>query len=114
MKKLFLCCVLILGQQVWCENILAAPKKKESVSKMKEQLAQDFEYVMQLSTRSIRDLTGLMDEIVLGVKQLAGQQQGVLASSDKKVLQSYQEKVNELKQVLENLSKNCNLHVDLS
>lgn len=112
MKKYIFCLSLFVLPYVACENILVQPKKRESVAKLKEQLAQDFEFVIQHSTVSIRQLTGLIDQIVLGVKQLAGQQEGVLATSDKKVLQSYQEKVNELKKMLETIENSCNLDVN--
>ncbi len=111
MKKL-LFIGLMVTLSVQAEDIFMKPKKKESAAKIKEQLVHDFEDLLQLATCSIRELTNLLDEVVVGVKQLAGQQDGVLSTSDKKVLQSHQEKVNDLRELLSGLQKNCTLHMD--
>lgn len=114
MNKFLLFFLLFCMQSVLGENILMQPhKKKESVSKLKEALANDFDLLMQDSTFCIRELSALIDQIVQGVKQLAGQQDGILATSDRKVLQSYQEKVNELKKVLKTIQGNCCLDIKL-
>lgn len=117
MKKLFVILLVthfvILGNDTILvqEDIFIKPKKKESVSKLKEQLALDFDMLIKEITSSIRQLSFLIDDAAVGVKQLVGEQQGVLMTSDKKVLQSYQERINDLRQMLGDLQNKCTLNV---
>lgn len=112
-KKLFFSAIMLMNLHVCAEDIFIKSKKKESCAKLKEQLATSFEDLIQLSTTSIRNLSNVIDEIALGVKQLVGQQQGVLSTSDRKVLESYQQRADELKVILEGMIKNCNLDVSI-
>lgn len=91
------------------EDILVKSKKQktESVSKLKEQIAGELEDLLKLSTRSIKDLTMLIDDIVIDVKQLAGQESGPLACADKKKLESFRQNVSTIKSSLLDLEREC-------
>ena len=118
MKKAFFVLLVVasvaLGNDtiVVQEDIFIKPKKKESVAKLKEQLALEFDMLIKEVTSSIRQLSMLIDDAALGVKQLVGEQQGILMTSDKKVLQSYQERINDLRQMLGDLQNKCTLDVN--
>ena len=102
--------VLLLCTTLVAEDITVQKKsKKESTHKIKEQLASEFEDLLTLSTHSIKYLTELIDDVVVHVKQLAGQQEGVLVHADKKTLQLYQQKVSHLKKLLQDLDGQCKL-----
>ncbi|MBM18335.1 MAG: hypothetical protein CL947_04690 [Epsilonproteobacteria bacterium] len=116
MKKIIvtLSIMLICVQSVQSESIIKQKPKKDGVqkvssTKLKEQLAAEFEDLLHVSTHSIKHLSELVDDIVVHVKQLAGQQEGILASADKKTLQQYQEKVAQLKGLLQTLDNTCRL-----
>lgn len=108
-KKLLFLSILYIFQ-LHAEDITVKQKpKKESVNKKKEQLASDFEDLITLSTHSIKYLSELIDDTVIHVKQLAGQQDGALANPDKKTVESYHQKVCQLKKMLQDLDGQCNL-----
>lgn len=100
----------LISSVIFAEDITVPKKvKKESTNKMKEQLVSDFEDLLMLSTHSIKDLSELIDDLVVHVKQLAGQEAGALAHPDKKTLQEYQQKVDHLKKLLQSLDGQCRL-----
>lgn len=98
---------------VHSEDILVKNKKQknESVAKLKEHIGSDLEELLSLSTRSIKHLTELIDDIVIDVKQLAGQESGPLASADKKKLEQFHQNVCLIKQTLQDLELACCLTV---
>ena len=107
-KILFLSIFCIV--QLDAEDIIVKQKpKKESINKMKEQLASDFEDLITLSTHSIKYLSELIDDTVVHVKQLAGQQDGALVNPDKKTVELYHQKVCQLKKMLQDLDGQCSL-----
>lgn len=105
--------IVLIPSAVDVEDILVKTKKPktESVSKIKEQIAAELEELLKLSTQSIKDLAQLVDDIVIDVKQIAGQESGPLASADKKCLEKFREKVASIKNALQDLELECCLRV---
>jgi len=101
--------VIIAPLIVTAEDILVKSKKPktESVSKLKEQVAIDLEELLKLSTTSIKHLTVLIDDIVVDIKQLAGQESGPLGSADKKKLETFRQNVSCIKETLLDLERAC-------
>ncbi|MBI2353034.1 hypothetical protein HYV11_02200 [Candidatus Dependentiae bacterium] len=98
--------IILLFFAIFCdvcirpEEVVIKKKKTESTVKIKEQIACDLEDILRLSTQAIKKLTNTIDEVVGQVKQLAGQQAGILASADKKQLELFQVEVARLKKTL--------------
>lgn len=101
--------IALIPALVIAEDILVKTKKPktESASKLKEQIAGDLEDLLNLSTRSIKHLANLVDDIIVDVKQLAGQESGSLASADKKKLETYRQNISLIKNRLLELEQNC-------
>lgn len=101
--------MIMVPAMIMVEDILVKSKKPktESVSKLKEQIANDLEELLKLSTRSIKHLTTLIDDIVVDVKQLAGQESGPLTSADKKKLETFRQNVSLIKETLLDLEREC-------
>ncbi len=104
----------LLGSFIETEDILVrSPKKQksESVSKIKEQIASDLGEIVSLSTKTINKLTAVIDDAIVNVKQLAGQESGTLASADKKRLEQCRLDICRLKKVLHDLDGQCCLTI---
>lgn len=103
----------LLGSFIETEDILVRSKKQksESVSKIKEQIASDLEEILYLSTKTIKQLTAVIDDAIVNVKQLAGQESGTLASADKKRLEQCRHDICRLKKVLHDLDGQCCLAI---
>lgn len=113
MKKFLFMLIVVAHSVVRTEDILAKPKKTktESVSKLKEQIGNDLEELLRISTRSIKHLANLVDTIATDIKQLAGQEAGFLASADKKTLEQFRQNVCQIKTTLQELEFECCLKV---
>jgi len=74
---------------------------------IKEQLVNDLDELLSICTKSIKNLAYLVDDIIIDVKQLAGQKSGDLASADKKSLDVYRQKVKKIKNALQELEFEC-------
>lgn len=110
MKKILFIGLLLSTQSfIQSEDVLIKGKKakSESVSKMKEQLAIDLESLLKLATEAMKHVAEFINDIVVDVKQLTGQESGALASADKKTLESYRAYIEQSKASLKNLEKDC-------
>lgn len=108
-KALFIGFLLSINSLIQSEDVLVKGKKakSESASKIKEQLVIDLGSLLQSATDAIRHIAEFVDDIVVDVKQLTGQESGVLASADKKRLELYRLRIEQSKASLENLKRDC-------
>lgn len=97
---------MLFAYSVQSEDIFTSKpkvKKEMSVSKMKEELAHNYEQLLHTTTKSMKHLASMIDDIVIQIKQLAGEEQGLLYSADKQVIKQHQKKIEDLQEILENL-----------
>jgi len=114
MKKIVFCALMFAMHGQFAEEVLIVkPKvvKKESTAKVKEHLMTSLEELLFLATASVKQLTELIEQVVGDVKDLAGQKDGLLSSADKKTLLCYQEKVQEIQKLLQDLHQECCLSI---
>ena len=100
---------MFMYQPLLSENILVKSKKvkSESIATIKENLVDDLDELLKICTKSIKHMTNLVDDIIVDVKQLAGQESGILAHADKVSLESYRQKVKKIKNMLQELELEC-------
>ena len=117
MKKIYIStlialCASLINSIIVAENILVKNKKtkSESISKIKEQTTSDLEELLNLSTHTIKQISELIDNIVIDCKQLNGIESGPLTCCDKKTLQLYNAKIEQAKTALKEID-NCSLKI---
>lgn len=102
---------MIVGH-VCAEDILVQQKpKKGSTQKIKEQLVDDLDDLLSMTTAAQRSLADLTDEIASAIKQIAGQQKGDLSTNNKQILEKYNQKINSLQKTLHTLNEQSHLVV---
>jgi len=77
-------------------SVFKTKQPKQNAQQIKMELAESLQKLLSQATESIRHITGLIDDIVLRGKELSGQQDGPLATTEKESLKAYQKKVTEL------------------
>ncbi|MCX5923561.1 MAG: hypothetical protein NTU89_03245 [Candidatus Dependentiae bacterium] len=96
MKRFFMCCFLTISTihlSVQSSVFKTKKIKEPSVQDIKIQLAQNLQDLLLQTTSSIRSLTHVADDVAKGIKELAGQCDGLLSGNDKEAIKEYQKRV---------------------
>jgi hypothetical protein len=92
MKRFFICSLFTFS--VVQTSVFKTKKIKEpTVQDIKSQLAQNLQDLLVQTTSSIRSLTHVVDDVSRSIKELVGQDDGLLSGSDKEAIKEYQKRV---------------------